>query len=114
MSLDTLSIARELRAADLAPSQAEAIASAIGRAVSEGAASKSDIELLIAKIDGLDAKLTARIDGVEGKLSAQTDAAEQRLTAKIEGMRSSLLIWLIGVVIAVTGLLIAIDKAWLR
>ena len=41
MSVDTLSLARELRAADLAGPQAEAIAAAIGRAVTEGAATKA-------------------------------------------------------------------------
>ena len=100
MSLDTLSIARELRAADVAPAQAEAIASAIGKAVSEGTASKTDVELLVSKVDGNQAVLVA-----------QNEAMEQRLTAKIEGMRSSILIWLIGVILALAGLGMVIGKA---
>ena len=43
MAVDTLSLARELRAASVAPEQAEAIAAAIGRAVLEGAATKADL-----------------------------------------------------------------------
>ena len=88
MSVDTLTLARELREATLPPEHAEAIAAAIGKSISDGAATKADIELVLAKMDGL----------------------EQRLTVKIETMRSTLLIWLIGVVIAASGLFITIGK----
>ncbi len=102
MSLDTLSIARELREANVAPAQAEAIASAIGKAVGEGAASKADIETIVAKLNALDLKI-----------SLQNETLEQKLTAKMEAIRSSLLIWLIGVLIAGTGLLLTVGKAFL-
>jgi hypothetical protein len=103
MSLDTLSIARELREADLAPEHAEAIASAIGRAVNEGAATKADIE-----------KLIVRFDSNEAKTASQLDALEQRLVAKLEGMRSSLLVWLVGTTMAAAGLLITIGKVFFQ
>ena len=50
MSLDTIAIARELRATDVALLQNEATASAIGKAVSEGAATKSDLHASVAEL----------------------------------------------------------------
>jgi hypothetical protein len=50
MTVDTLSLARDLRAASVAPEQAEAIASAIGRAVQETAVTKSDLNAAIADL----------------------------------------------------------------
>lgn len=88
MNVDTLAIARDLRATELLVAQAEAIAAAIGRAVIEGVATKSDIDVIGQKIDALDAQLTA----------------------KIEGARSSLLIWLMGVIVATAGVTIAVLK----
>ncbi len=41
--VDTLTIARELRAADLPAPQAEAIAAAIARSITESAATKADV-----------------------------------------------------------------------
>lgn len=88
MNVDTLAIARDLRATELPAAQAEAIAAAIGRSTSEGVATKSDIDVIGQKIDALDARLTARI----------------------ESARSSLLIWLMGVITASVGVIIAVLK----
>ena len=112
MSLDTLRIARELRDADLAPAQAEAIATAIGNAVSDGAASKADIEVLIAKIEAIETKLVSRFDSLEQRIGSEIGAQEQRLIAKLETMRSSILVWLIGIVIASAGLLLTIGRIY--
>ncbi len=88
MNVDTLAIARDLRATELPAAQAEAIAAAIGRSVYDGVATKPDIEIIVQKIDALDA----------------------RLTAKIENARSSLLIWLMGIIVASVGVVIAVLK----
>lgn len=42
MTVDTLPLAKELRAAELSSTQAEAIVAAIGRAVLEGVATKAE------------------------------------------------------------------------
>ena len=42
------------------------------------------------------------------------DALEQRLVAKMETMRSSMLIWLIGIVVASSGLLMTIGRVYFR
>jgi ribosomal protein S13 len=60
MSVDTLSIARELRATKMPSDQAEAIASAIGRSSVENlaqAATKADIAQLETKIEAVQLKL---------------------------------------------------------
>ena len=46
MTVDTLSLAKELREAELSTTQAEAIAAAIGRAVLQGTATKADVQVL--------------------------------------------------------------------
>jgi uncharacterized protein YicC (UPF0701 family) len=133
MSLDTLRIARELRDADLAPAQAEAIATAIGSAVSDGAATKTDLDVqtqrLDAKIDSVDERLTAKIDSVEERLTAKIDSVDERLTAKInsveerligkiesseervigkiESARASMMAWSISIMVAAVGPAIA-------
>ncbi|WP_375428174.1 hypothetical protein [uncultured Sphingomonas sp.] len=81
MNIDTLSNARDLKATELPAAQAEAIAAAIGRSVTEGVATKLDIQLM-----------------------------EERLAAKIEVAKTQILIWLMGVIIATAGAIIAVVK----
>ena len=81
MTVDTPSIARELRAADIDGSQAEAIAAAIGRAVFETSATKADLA-----------------------------AFRSELKADLEGFRSSMLLWFIGTQVAVGALIVALVK----
>jgi hypothetical protein len=80
VNVDTLSIARDLKATEL-PAQVEAIASAIGRAVTDGVATKSDIQLM-----------------------------EERLSARLKSAKTQLLTWLMGVIVATAGILIAVLK----
>ena len=61
MGVDTLSLARELRAAELPSVQAEAIAAAIGKAVVETAATKADLLQLEAKLEGKIEQLKATL-----------------------------------------------------
>lgn len=64
MAVDTLTLARELKAAEVPPVQAEAIAAAIGRSAFESmdfAATKSDLAQL-------QARLEAKIEAVQSKL----------------------------------------------
>ena len=52
MHIDTLSIARDLKSTELPAAQAEAIAAAIGRSVTEGTASKLDLEAVRLSLKG--------------------------------------------------------------
>ena len=81
MNIDTLSIARDLKAVELPSEQAEAIAAAIGRSVTEGVATKPDLQVM-----------------------------EDRLVAKLEAAKTQILIWLMGVIVATAGAIIAVVK----
>jgi hypothetical protein len=81
MSVDTLAIARSLRAAELPQPQAEAIAAAIGSSILESAATKADLR--------------------EVKLE---------LEARIEAVQSKLIMWMIGSQITMAAVIIAAIK----
>ena len=92
MTVDTLSLAKELRAAELPPMQAEAIAAAIGRAVIEGAATKADIQMLRSELQQMKAELEAKID------------------TKIEQLRKTLMTWFIGTNLTLAAIIMAVVK----
>ena len=88
MSVDTLTLAQRLRAAELPATQAGAIAAAIGSAVLEGAATKADLE-------------TVR-SGLETKI--------EQVRTKIERTRNQLLIGFVSTQVALAGIIIAVIK----
>ncbi|MBV8972964.1 MAG: DUF1640 domain-containing protein [Sphingomonadaceae bacterium] len=121
MSVDTLSLAKELRAADFAGPQAEAIAAAIGRAVAETAATKADLQELRAatKADLQELKAATKADLQELRAATKADTVQlgaelrteiAKLDTKIESVRSSLLFWFIGTQLAIGGLVVALVK----
>ena len=84
MAIDTLTISRDLKAAEVPAVQAEAIAAAIGRSAGdsmENAATKADL--------------------------AQV---ESRLDAKIEALQSKLIMWFVSSQIAFVAIIAAIIK----
>ena len=99
MSIDTLSLARELRAVEFAGPQAEAIAAAIGRAVVETAVTKADLKQTEADLRGEILKLDGKID-----------RATAELRGEIEKVRSSMLMWFVGTQVAVGALVVALVK----
>jgi hypothetical protein len=103
MSVDTFSLARELRAADLAGPQAEAIAAAIGRAVTETSATKADLGTLRSEL---------KADSVALRTEFKADLATLRsdVKADLEALRSSMLLWFIGTQVAVGALIVALVK----
>lgn len=135
MGIDTLSIAKDLRAAALPQDQAEAIAAAIGRAMAEGTATKGDLDhlgaRLDARIDRLGSTIDARLSEMEARFTrmdarfdeaeAKTDAGfassasdlrllEERMTARLEAANTQLLTWPVGAIFTATGVLIAVLK----
>lgn len=106
MNIDTLSIARELRAAELPREQAEAIAAAIGRSVVEGSAKKVDLDLMKA-----DLKAEISNHKVESKADFAFIRTEmEKLRTEIEKGRNQIMTWVIGAVLAVGGTIIAVIK----
>ncbi len=100
MTVDTLSLAKELRAAELSSAQAEAIAAAIGRGAAEGlnsAATKADIGQLEVKIEQLQS-------------TSATKADIAQIETKIEQLRSSLLMWFVGTILTMAAIVIAVVK----
>ena len=95
MTVDTLSLAKELRAAELSPMQAEAIAAAIGRAVLEGAATKADIQSLRSDVQ---------------QVRAEVQQVKAELETKIEQLRTTLMTWFIGTNLTLAAIIIAVVK----
>jgi hypothetical protein len=85
MSVDTLSIARELKASKLPAAQAEAIAAAIGYSLHENVATKSDLRELELRLD-------VKID------------------AKIEQLKSTMMLWFIGTNLTLAAIILAALK----
>ena len=121
MNIDTLSIARELRATELPPEQAEAIAAAIGRAVSESSATKADLDLvragLEAKIDQGRAGSKADTEQVRGSLETKIEQVRGSLETKIEQVRTEIersrhqiILWVVSAQVALAGIIIAVIK----
>jgi hypothetical protein len=81
MSVDTLSIARELKATKLPAAQAEAIAAAIGYTVHENVATKPDLREL-----------------------------EVRIDSKLESLKSTMMLWFIGTNLTLAAIIIAALK----
>ncbi|RYY07437.1 MAG: hypothetical protein EON55_21545 [Alphaproteobacteria bacterium] len=91
MSVDTLSLARELKAVDLPVAQAEAIAAAIGRTAADNlnaAATRSDLAIVRSDL-------------------AQ---AESRLETKIEQLCSNLIMGFVGTNFTMAAIIIAASK----
>lgn len=84
MGIDTLSIAKDLRAAALPQGQAEAIAAAIGRAMSEGAATKGDLDRLGERIDARFEQEAARIEARFEQEAARIEARFDREAARVD------------------------------
>ena len=106
MSVDTLTLAQRLRAAELPANQAEAIAAAIGAAVLEGAATKDDVIAakteLKADIAAVKAELKADFAGLELKI--------EQLRTEMERGTGQLFVRMVGTQSALAGLIVAAIK----
>ena len=99
MMVDTLTIARELRAADLPTGQAEAIAAAIGRSITESSATKADVETARLMMKG-------DLDGAKQELRTEIE----RLRTEMERANNRLLVWLMSAMVTLGGIIIAVVK----
>lgn len=99
MMVDTLAIARELKAADPPAGQAEAIAVAIGKPIAEASATKADVDTI---------RVTLKADLELAKQELRTDIAGVR--TDMERIRNQLVLWFVSLQIALVGLIIALIK----
>lgn len=106
MTVDTLSIARELRAAAIPDAQAEAIAAAIGRSAME------DMSNLATKADlgQLERASKADLAQLERASKADLSQLESRIDVKLEQLRSSLIMWFVATNLTMAAIIIAASK----
>ena len=117
MNIDTLSIARALRAAKLPSDQAEAIAAAIGRAVSESSATKGDLDLaragLEVRIEKCRSELKSEIEqsrGMMNQVRAGLETKIEQVRTEVERARHQTIIWVMSSQVTIAGLLFAFLK----
>lgn len=99
MTIDTLSIAKDLKAAELPAEQAEAIAAAIGRSISEGSATKADVQLVKQELQG---ELVL--------VRAELKTGVEQLRTEIERMRNQVMVGVFGIIAALAGIIIEIVR----
>ena len=83
---DTLKFSRKLENAGFSHEQATGAAEAFSEVVSDGVATKADINKLENKIEGVE----ARLESVETRLESKIEGVETRLESKIEGVEAKL------------------------
>ncbi len=121
-AIDTLEMAKEMKAAGFTDGQAEALARAVGRLQSEGVAdlaAKADLKgvelALTANLKGVELALKADLKGVELALKADLREAELRLQGKLSDTKAELLKWTMGAIgvqtIVIVGAVIALARA---
>ena len=124
LAFDTLAYARRLKEAGVDDAQAEAHAEAVRDAVTEGVATKADLETSIAglrtdlKADV--ARLEGKIENVEAKIeNCATKAEIESIDAKIENCATKAdmyrLLWIqtgtiAGVIVAASGVVVALVR----
>ncbi len=106
IAFDTLKFARALREkAKLTPEQAEGFADAIGEAMHDDLATKSDLRLVKAEIQAEIQQVKAEIQQVKTELQGEIQQVEARLRAEIqlvktgvESVKSEIIKWMFGAV----------------
>jgi hypothetical protein len=113
MVVDTLALARDLRAAELPPAFAEAIAAAIGKGALDSAdsnATKADLGLLRAEVAQDIAQLRHDVAHDIRNLRSEVGQMKMRLEGKLEALHAKSLTWFIGSQVAVGALIVALVK----
>ncbi len=91
---------------------------ALAELVDSQASSKSDLleveHRLETKIGDVEHRLEAKIDEVEHRLGARIDGLEHRMDVKAADLKIDMIKWMIGLLLAQTGLLLVCLKLFLR
>ena len=93
--IDTLRYANSLKAAGVEPRQAEAMSRAINDELTEGVATKRDLDDAVVELKGeiakLDAKFDAKFEAVDSRfetMDSKFDAIDAKFEAKIDALNS--------------------------
>ena len=82
--IDTLRYADRLKEAGLEPGQAEAMSRALNNELSEGLATRTDLDNAVSALKVDLGGLGAKIDALEGTVEARFDAMDAKFEAKFE------------------------------
>lgn len=121
-AIDTLEVAKEMKAAGFTDGQAEALARAVGRIRSEldaEQASKADLKrlelALMAELKALEQATRADVKGLELALRAELRESKLRLEGKLAETRAGLLKWTMGAIgvqtVVIVGAVVALPRA---
>jgi uncharacterized small protein (DUF1192 family) len=103
LAIDTLKYARRLQAGGFTQEQAVAAAEAMAEAIGEAVVTRDHLDLRLAELGG-------RIETGKAELAARIETVKAELTAEIERTKAELLKWMVGAMIAQTGLIVALIK----
>jgi hypothetical protein len=105
---DTLKLARALRdKAGFTQEHAEAAADALAEAVGEQVATKQDIHDVRTEIDTLRAEMRTEFAAVRAEMASEFAAVRTELSAGLRDVEQRMTIKLGGMLVAVTGILLA-------
>ena len=94
IAFDTLRFSKRLRSGGYTEEQADALAEAYAEAVSDGVASKSDLQLAAEKANGelhkVGAQLDTKVDAVAARLDAKIDKVAADLDAAVTTLRGEI------------------------
>ena len=116
-TLDTLEVAKELRAAGFTDVQAEALTRAVRQAQNldiSTLATKADLQVVKADLQAVKADLQAEIALVKTELRTEIKAVKSDLQLEIAGLKADMLRWIIGAIglqtLAIIGTIVALAK----
>ena len=79
--IDTLRYADGLKAAGIAPNQAEAMSRALNDELSHGVATKDDLDRAVSELKGEIAQVDAKVDRLDAKFEAKFEAMDAKVDA---------------------------------
>ena len=86
--IDTLRYANSLKEAGVDPRQAEAMSRAINNELTEGVATKRDLDDAVVDLKGEISRLDSRFDALEAGLDVKFEALDSKFEAKFEALDS--------------------------
>ena len=121
LAVDTLKLAKRLEAGGFSHQQAVTAAEAMAEVIGEAVVTQGHLDLRVAELraqsERLKAELQLQIEKIRADLTSQIEKVRADLTSQIEkqkvyaeSQKVELLKWLLGALIAQTGLIVALVK----
>ena len=110
IAFDTHRFVKNLTQNGFTEKQAEALANEQVQLLNSNLATKTDILAIQARIETVQAELQARIETVQAELQARIETVQAGLQADLQTTKADLLKWILTVIIAQGGLVVALIK----